>query len=77
MIMKVAVVALASATLLGQAGLATVQAQPSSPIGTWRYTTATHHVRANGRCHGISYGTGARRCDTLSGGPSGGRSNGN
>ena len=36
-----------------------------------------HHVRANGRCGGISYGTGARRCGTLTGGPVGGLSNRN
>lgn len=34
-------------------------------------------VTANGRCNGISYGTGARRCGTASGGPVGGISAGN
>ncbi len=30
-------------------------------------------VAANGRCDGVSYGTGARRCGTATGGPVGGR----
>lgn len=34
-------------------------------------------VAANGRCGGISYGTGARRCGTLTGGPPGGISSRN
>ena len=29
-------------------------------------------VEANGRCEGLSYGTGARRCGTRTGGPVGG-----
>lgn len=29
-------------------------------------------VRDNGRCDGVSYGTGARRCDSATGGPVGG-----
>ena len=34
-------------------------------------------VAANGRCGGISYGTGARSCGTATGGPVGGLSNRN
>ena len=34
-------------------------------------------VAANGRCHGISYGTGARSCGTATGGPVGGYANRN
>lgn len=29
-------------------------------------------IAANGRCGGVSFGTGARRCGDLSGGPAGG-----
>ena len=36
-----------------------------------------HGIAANGRCDGISYGTGARRCDSATGGPSGGLSSRN
>ncbi len=32
----------------------------------------TNGVLANGRCDGISYGTGSRRCGSATGGPSGG-----
>ncbi|WP_158809989.1 hypothetical protein [Beijerinckia sp. L45] len=43
------------------------------------YTRAYHYrgrdagVQANGRCDGVSYGTGARSCGTATGGPVGGR----
>ena len=44
-----------------------------------RYLKAsvTNGVAANGRCGGISYGTGARRCGSGTGGPSGGLTNRN
>ncbi len=42
------------------------------------YREATNNsVAANGRCGGISYGTGARRCGSETGGPSGGLTNRN
>lgn len=31
-----------------------------------------HHIAANGRCGGMSYGTGERTCGTATGGPVGG-----
>ena len=34
-------------------------------------------IAANGRCGGVSFGTGARRCGDLTGGPSGGISSRN
>ena len=37
-----------------------------------RYQPGGIGVAANGRCGGVSFGTGARRCGDLSGGPSGG-----
>ena len=41
-----------------------------------RQVQPTYHpkgeVSANGRCDGLSYGTGARRCGSRSGGPVGG-----
>lgn len=33
---------------------------------------ARNGVRSNGRCGGVSYGTGARSCGTATGGPVGG-----
>jgi hypothetical protein len=41
------------------------------------YMHHMHRVLANGRCDGMSYGTGARRCGSATGGPSGGLSNKN
>ena len=37
----------------------------------------TRHVLANGRCNGVSYGTGERGCGTATGGPVGGLTNKN
>ena len=39
--------------------------------------SANSGVAANGRCGGISYGTGGRRCGSATGGPSGGLTNRN
>lgn len=36
------------------------------------YGASRNGVAANGRCGGISYGTGARTCGTATGGPVGG-----
>lgn len=36
------------------------------------YGNAHNGVAANGRCGGVSYGTGARSCGTATGGPVGG-----
>ena len=33
-----------------------------------------NRIAANGRCNGVSYGTGARRCGSATGGPAGGLS---
>lgn len=47
------------------------------------YARAYHYrgrdagVQANGRCDGVSYGTGARSCGTATGGPVGGNSSRN
>ena len=76
--MKILIIASAAATL----------AMTAMPVAA---QTMTHHrmhhrylkasmnngVAANGRCGGISYGTGARRCGSGTGGPSGGLTNRN
>lgn len=65
----------ALAMLIGPAAVSAAQAQ--SAVGTWRYQIGKKHVRADGRCRGISYGTGARSCGTMTGGPVGGLSSRN
>ena len=42
-----------------------------------RLLKAKGRIHADGRCHGMSYGTGARSCGTATGGPVGGLSSRN
>lgn len=64
----------AGAMLLGSAGVTLAHAQTTP---THRVLKARGHVHANGRCHGMSYGTGASSCGTATGGPVGGLSSRN
>ena len=54
------------------ASFAYAQTAPS-----YRVLKGRGHVHASGRCHGMSYGTGARSCGTATGGPVGGLSSRN
>ena len=70
--------------VLAAEGSALAAASPVSKINHHRHrvlmqrvTVPGNGVASNGRCHGISYGTGARRCDSMTGGPSGGLTNRN
>ena len=71
---------IATFTLMG-ADLAFAQANYLQQGGDfarqYRSRTATNGVAANGRCGGISYGTGERSCGTATGGPVGGNSSRN
>ena len=72
-------------TLLVAFGAATMLLAPSAMTlahadGQAVHLTYLHphgHVWADGRCDGISYGTGARSCGTATGGPVGGLSSRN
>ena len=59
---------LLSAALIGETSFVLAQTTPYSvPRAHHR-----HHITADGRCDGISYGNGERSCGTASGGPVGG-----
>ena len=64
----------ACAMLVGPATMTAAQAQTAQ---NWRYARPRGHVHADGRCLGMSYGTGARSCGTATGGPVGGLSSRN
>ena len=49
----------------------------AQPMHRHRMYVHTHHVLANGRCNGVSYGTGQRGCGTATGGPVSGLTNRN
>lgn len=57
---------LALAAALGLAATTAAAAQTAPP------RHRIHRVATNGRCNGVSYGTGARSCGTRTGGPVGG-----
>ena len=68
----------AAMILAGLSGAAAQDARSLERIGRRESIyPLPHRVLANGRCNGISYGTGARRCGTATGGPSGGLSSRN
>ena len=58
-----------SVALIGETSLALAQGTTyEAPRAHHRH----HHLTADGRCDGISYGNGERSCGTASGGPVGG-----
>ena len=64
----------AGSMLFAPVGVTLAHAQT---VQTHRVLRARGHVHANGRCHGMSYGTGASSCGTATGGPVGGLSSRN
>jgi len=73
--MKTLLATLLAFTLLGAMASSAALAQQAGPHH--RLLKARGHVHADGRCGGISYGTGARSCGTATGGPVGGLSSRN
>ena len=74
--MKVLAIAASLACLLGATNLAFAQSadylSQNRAVARAHYGASRNGVAANGRCRGISYGTGARTCGTATGGPVGG-----
>ncbi len=75
--MNVFSVLAAAASLIVIAGSARAQApdyltQNRAAVRAADPQRNTNGVAANGRCGGMSYGTGARSCGTATGGPAGG-----
>ena len=75
--MRILTVSLSLACLLGATGFASAQAtdyiaRNNAFVRANTQTAGRNGVAANGRCGGISYGTGARSCGTATGGPVGG-----
>ena len=75
--MKILAMAASSAILLGATGAALAQAtdylnQNRAAARSYYGHRSGNGVVANGRCRGVSYGTGARSCGTATGGPVGG-----
>ncbi len=74
--MKILTTTISLAWLLGATNIAF--AQSTDYLSQNRAVARAYHhkshtgVGANGRCGGISYGTGARSCGTATGGPVGG-----
>ena len=73
--MKTLFATILASTLLGSIAFSVALAQQAGPHH--RLLKARGHVLADGRCRGISYGTGARSCGTATGGAVGGISSRN
>ena len=74
--MKTLLVAFGAATML-LAPVTTTFARADARDLRQTYAHWRDRVSANGRCDGVSYGTGARSCGTATGGPVGGLSSRN
>ncbi len=75
---------LSAAMMAGMAGIARADGTaPSTEVPRvagqipTRYQPGGDGIAANGRCGGVSFGTGASRCGDLSGGPADGLDNRN
>ncbi len=79
--MKILATTISLACLLGATNLAFAQStdylSQNRAVARAYYHKSHNGVAANGRCGGISYGTGARSCGTATGGPVGGISSRN
>ena len=71
--MKYCSITTAIAVLFASIGMAAA-ASPFEAVADQVQSARVHgdSIAANGRCGGISYGTGARTCGTMTGGPVGG-----
>ena len=74
--MKILATTISLVCLLGATNLASAQSadylSQNRAVARAYYHRSHNGVAANGRCGGLSYGTGARTCGTATGGPVGG-----